>query len=159
MRITPSIAERLARDLLGSNDETRPPPSSPIIGNYVISAPLGVGGMGAVYRARHDQTNHEVALKLIRPELVTAESRRRFEHETRILGRLQHPGIARIFDAGEARTQQGATPYFAMEVVDGSSITDFAEAHTLSTRRRLELFLAVCDAVEHAHQKGVIHRA
>jgi len=158
MKITPSIAERLARDLLGSGNDDSSPTSPFAVGRYRISVPLGVGGMGTVYRARHDQTNHEVALKLIRPELISAESRRRFEHETRILGRLQHPGIARIFDAGEVSTDHGSMPYFAMEVVDGNSITEYVETHNLSTPQRLELFLAICEAVEHAHQKGVIHR-
>lgn len=158
MQINPTIAERLAANLLTDTPERPDGSSGSRIGRYRIAAPIGIGGMGTVYRAHDAQTNREVALKLIRPELLSPESRRRFAHETRVLGRLQHPGIAQIYEAGEADTDHGTLPYFAMELVEGNSIHEFADVAPLSTQARLELFLLVCEAVEHAHQKGVIHR-
>jgi len=83
---------------------------------------------------------------------------RRFEHEAQILGRLQHPGIAQIFEAGIADAGFGPQPFFAMELVDGRPLTDYADENELGTQQRLALFMKVCEAVNHAHQKGVIHR-
>ncbi|MCH8252406.1 MAG: serine/threonine protein kinase [Planctomycetes bacterium] len=130
------------------------------IGRYTIKSLLGAGGMGKVYEAEQDNPRRVVALKLMRRTLGTASLRRRFEFEVEILGRLEHPGIARIYEAGatEPASPDAPQPFFAMELVRGSSIVRFAEAQGLSIRRRLELLTAVCDAVQHAHVHGVIHR-
>jgi eukaryotic-like serine/threonine-protein kinase len=157
----------LAPDAVASR--TRPAPSiaphpdadrSPArrLGAYTIEALLGEGGMGAVYLARQDRPRRTVALKVIRPGLVTERMLRRFELESEILAQLQHPGIAQIYEAGTAPTPDGPQPFFAMELVRGSPLTIFARAEELDLRQKLRLFIKVCDAVQHAHQKGVIHR-
>ena len=128
------------------------------IGAYRILGLLGSGGMGLVYEAIQDNTERRVALKVVRPGLVTETLLRRFEHEARILGWLEHPGIARIYEAGTADSGHGLQPFFAMELVRGVPLTRYAEEHRLDTGARLALLARVCDAVQHAHQKGVIHR-
>lgn len=128
------------------------------IGPYRIVRLLGEGGMGVVYLAEQDRPKRTVALKVIRPGFTTPALMRRFEHEAHILGRLQHPGIAQIFAASTADTGYGAQPYLVMEYIDGLPILAYARSHNLSTQDRLALFIRICDAVEHAHQKGVIHR-
>lgn len=131
------------------------------IGHYRISKVIGRGGMGCVYEAIQDQPHRTVALKVIRPDLLgfgSSELRRRFEREAEALGRLTHPGIAQVYEAGSA-TQEGATiPFVAMELVQGRAITQFAAEQRWDTRQRLGLFAAVCDAVQYAHERGVIHR-
>lgn len=139
------------------------PPDSPgalpeRIGRYRILGLLGAGGMGAVYEAEQDAPCRRVALKVVRPGMATASLLRRLEHEADVLGRLQHPCIAQIFEAGTADTGAGPQPYFAMEYVRGEPLLTFAERHGLDTVGRLELLARLCDGVEHAHQKGVIHR-
>jgi tetratricopeptide (TPR) repeat protein len=124
------------------------------IGRYRILRQLGEGGMGTVFEAEQDSPRRVVALKVIRPGAMSPVALRRFEHEQLILGRLQHPGIAQIYEAGVADGQ----PYFAMELVRGEGLVEHARTRKLSTRARLELMARICDAVEHAHQKGVIHR-
>lgn len=114
--------------------------------------------MGTVYEAEQDHPRRTVALKIVRPGLMSRSLLRRFEHEAHVLGRLRHPGIAQIYDAGTDEAAGAPQPYFAMEFVHGPPLTAFAADRTLDTRRRLELLAKVCDAVEHAHQKGVIHR-
>jgi tetratricopeptide (TPR) repeat protein len=114
--------------------------------------------MGAVYEAEQEQPQRTVALKVIKPGLASPELLRRFAQESQALGRLQHPGIAQIYDAGTADTGYGPQPYFAMEFIRGESLRDYVETHRLNTRRRLELVVKVCDAVHHAHQRGLIHR-
>ena len=128
------------------------------IGSFQIQNKIGAGGMGAVYEAKQDHPRRSVALKLIRPGIAQPGLLRRFEHEAEILGRLQHPGIAQIYEAGTADTGSGPQPFFAMELVDGLPLSDHAARHKLPIRDRLELFIKICAAVEHAHQKGVIHR-
>lgn len=128
------------------------------IGQYRILGLLGRGGMGAVYRAEQQNPQRTVALKVIRPGIESDELLKRFEYESLVLGRLQHPGIAQIFEAGTADTGHGPQPFFAMELVEGQPLTKFADAGALGTRERLALLASVCDAVHHAHQKGVIHR-
>jgi eukaryotic-like serine/threonine-protein kinase len=88
----------------------------------------------------------------------SADTLRRFETETEALGRLQHPGIAQIYDAGTADTHFGRQPYFAMELVHGRRLLTYCDQHSLNLRQRLELFVKVCDAIQHAHQRGLIHR-
>jgi hypothetical protein len=133
-------------------DVEEPVPSR--IGRYRILRLLGEGGMGAVYEAEQDLPRRTVALKLIRAGYASAEMLRRFENEAQALGRLHHPGIAQIYEAGRAGNQ----PYFAMELVHGETLLAYCEHHKLSTRQRLELMAKICDAVQHAHQRGLIHR-
>ena len=129
------------------------------IGSFDIVRLIGSGGMGTVYEARQRDPRRRVALKLMRCGLTGTNPVRRFKLEANILGRLRHPGIAQIYQAGEHETLGGALPYFAMEFVEGArSITDHACHHGLNIRDRLVLFTNVCDAVVHGHQRGVIHR-
>jgi serine/threonine protein kinase len=128
------------------------------IGSYRIVRLLGQGGMGAVYEAEQQQPRRTVALKVIKPGLASPELLRRFEQESQALGRLQHPGIAQIYEAGTADSGSGPQPYFAMEFIRGESLLHHAEAHQLNIRQRLEVMAKVCEAVHHAHQRGIIHR-
>jgi hypothetical protein len=134
----------------------RPVPAA--IGHYRALRLLGEGGMGAVYEAEQDQPRRIVALKVIKPGFATLENLRRFQQESQALGRLQHPGIAQIYEASTADTGFGPQPYFAMELIRGRTLNDYAEAHQLQAREQLALMAKVCDAVAHAHQRGVIHR-
>ncbi len=129
-----------------------------LIGRYKVVRVLGEGGMGSVFLAEQDKPTRLVALKVIRPGVASANLLRRFEHEAQVLGRLQHPGIAQIYEAGTADTGEGAQPYFVMEYVRGRSLLEYAQASQLGARQRLELLAKICDAVQHAHQKGIIHR-
>jgi len=129
-----------------------------IAGRYTLKRVLGEGGMGVVWLAEQDNPRREVALKLIRSNLAGRQLQRRFEFEASVLGRLQHPGIAQIYEAGMFDDGTGGRPFFAMEYVDGLPLHTFVKSSDLSTRERLELFALICDAVHHAHQKGVIHR-
>jgi len=125
-------------------------------GPYHIVRLLGEGGMGAVYLA--DQTHpirRKVALKVIKLGMNTTEVMARFESERQALALMDHANIAKVFDAGS--TEQGR-PYFVMEYVSGIPITEYCDLHRLNNRERLELFIVVCQAVHHAHQKGIIHR-
>jgi len=128
------------------------------IGRYTITRLIGEGGMGAVYEAEQDQPRRTVALKVIKPGLASPELLRRFAQESQALGRLQHPGIAQIYEAGTADAGFGPQPYFAMEFIRGETLRDYAEKHSLNTRQRLEVVSKICDAVHHAHQRGLIHR-
>jgi non-specific serine/threonine protein kinase/serine/threonine-protein kinase len=135
------------------------PPAPPAtIGGYRILRLLGEGGMGTVYEAEQESPRRRVALKVIKPGFTGPELFRRFERESQALGRLQHPGIAQIYEAGTADTGYGPQPYFAMEFIRGESLLAYANAHALTTRQRLELMARVCEAVHHAHQRGIIHR-
>jgi eukaryotic-like serine/threonine-protein kinase len=134
-------------------------PSMPsAIGRYRILRLLGEGGMGAVYEAEQEAPHRTVALKIIRTGYANAEMLRRFETETQALGRLQHPGIAQIYDAGTEETPWGRQPYIAMELVHGETLLAYCDQHKLKVRKRLDLFAKICDAVQHAHQRGLIHR-
>ncbi|GJM22494.1 MAG: hypothetical protein DHS20C15_24090 [Planctomycetota bacterium] len=128
------------------------------LGSFRIKRLLGEGGMGTVYEAVQENPPRPVALKVIRPGLGTPEILRRFTQEARVLARLQHPGIAQIFETGTFETGGEAQPYFAMELVRGRQLVGYADEHGFSHRERLELLARVCDAVHHAHQKDVIHR-
>jgi serine/threonine protein kinase len=126
------------------------------IGPYELQRELGTGGFGAVWLARQlEPIERPVALKLLKAGMDTREVIARFALERRALARMEHPGIARILDAGA--TPLGR-PWFAMEHVDGPPITVHADRAGLSTRERVELFIPLCRAVHHAHQKGVVHR-
>ena len=126
------------------------------IGSYEIHGTLGYGGMGLVYRARQKNPDREVALKVLRPGAVTERKLKRFELETQALGRLRHPGIAQIYEAGSADIGFGPQPYFAMELVEGTSFVEHVEQ--LGIKAKLALLVEICRAVHHAHQRGVIHR-
>lgn len=128
------------------------------MGAYIVESVLGRGGMGVVYKARQDSPQRTVALKVINPGAIGASSLRRFQREAEVLGRLQHPGVAQIYESGQSRTPLGLQPFFAMEFVDGRPLLDYAKEHQLSNRQRLELMSQICDAVQFAHVKGVIHR-
>lgn len=128
------------------------------IGGYHIVREVGRGGMGIIYEARQESPSRRVALKVLRPGLVNREMLKRFQHEAHVLGQLQHPGIAQIFEAGVADTPQGKQPFFVMELIEGEPLDRAATTNQLDTRQRLELMVRVCGAVQHAHQKGIIHR-
>ncbi len=126
------------------------------IGPYRILEVLGEGGMGVVYRAEQEEPiRREVALKLVRWGFDTDQVATRFAAERQVLARMEHPHIARVLDAGQ---DDAGRPYFVMELVRGVPITAYCEQHALSVDGRLALMLAICRAVQHAHQKGVIHR-
>src|SRR5579863_4653200 len=125
-------------------------------GRYQILRPLGEGGMGTVYLAeQRDPIRRRVALKVVKLGMDTGEVLARFANERQALAMMDHPNIARIFDAGA--TPKGR-PYFVMEYIEGAPITQYCDRERMTTGERLALFLAVCRAVQHAHQKGVIHR-
>lgn len=127
-----------------------------LVGHYRIDALLGRGGMGEVYRAEQLQpVRRTVALKLLRRQRLDARNLAYFEVERQMLAQMRHPGIAQVYDAGA--TAEGF-PYFAMEFIDGTPVTRYAEEHSLPLRQRIELFIRICQGVQHAHQKGVIHR-
>jgi tetratricopeptide (TPR) repeat protein len=128
------------------------------IGRYRILGILGEGGMGVVYEAEQDYPRRNVALKVIKSGLSDLKLVRRFEMELLALGRLHHPGIAQIYEAGTAEYGFGPQPYFAMEFICGRPLLEYAESHQLTTRERLDLTARICDAVHHAHQRGIIHR-
>ena len=144
---TNSMSDAVAASLVGQS-----------LGGYTIRRVIGRGSMGIVYLAEQDDPPRTVALKVVNPGLTSARLLRRFEHETQILSRLRHPGIARIYEGGTADTDHGKQPYFAMEFIDGLALMDYAAHHNLNTSQRLGLLGKVCDAVQHAHMNSVIHR-
>ncbi len=125
---------------------------------YFVVREVGRGGMGVIYEAEQESPKRRVALKVLRPGLLSRSLLRRFQHEAHVLGQLQHPGIAQIYEAGWTDLQQGRLPFFAMEFIDGPPIDRFIHTNGMHTHQTLELVARVCDAVQHAHQKGVIHR-
>jgi len=130
--------------------------SPEVIGNYRIIQKLGDGGMGEVYEAEQTAPiRRRVALKVIKWGMDTDQVVARFESERQALALMDHPNIARVFDAGA--TEKGR-PYFVMEYVKGVPITEYCDTHRLNNRQRLELFIQVCEGIQHAHQKGIIHR-
>jgi serine/threonine protein kinase/Tfp pilus assembly protein PilF len=126
------------------------------IGRYEIIEPVGEGGMAVVYKAeQHLPVRRTVALKLVKLGMDTRQFIARFEAERQALALMDHPHVARIYDAGSTDTGR---PYFVMEYVAGHPLLDYCDAHQLDLRQRLALFIVVCEAVEHAHRKGIIHR-
>jgi tetratricopeptide (TPR) repeat protein/tRNA A-37 threonylcarbamoyl transferase component Bud32 len=127
-----------------------------VIGPYKLLEQIGEGGMGLVFVAEQQQpVRRRVALKIIKPGMDSRQVIARFEAERQALAMMDHANIAKVYDGG---TTLEGRPYFVMELVKGTPITDYCDAHRLSTRQRLELFRDVCQAVQHAHQKGIIHR-
>ncbi len=165
----PTLAAEV-RSLLATNDEASgflgSPPGSPFVssvapgdrlGPYRIVEVIGRGGMGVVYRAQRDDENFtkDVAIKLIDPGMRSDEILRRFQAERQILAMLEHPNIARLLDGGSA---PGSGPYLVMEYVSGRPLTRWCDERQLGIEERLRLFLTVCDAVQFAHQRLVVHR-
>lgn len=128
------------------------------IGRYRIIKKIGEGGMGSVFLAEQETPQRRVALKMIRPGMLSPGLRKRFQLEAEVLGKLQHPGIAQIFDAGEIESLGQRLPYFAMEFVEGVEILKYTKTRESSVRDKLELTARIADAVHHAHQKGIVHR-
>ena len=137
-------------------DEFAGPELGSTIGPYTLREQIGEGGMGLVYLAEQMQpVRRKVALKLIKPGMDSRQVVARFEAERQALALMDHPNIAKVYDAG---TTPEGRPYFVMELVKGEPLTHYCDRNQLNLRQRLELFLQVCQAVQHAHQKGVIHR-
>lgn len=126
------------------------------IGPYMILRTIGEGGMGVVYEAQQlHPIRRTVALKIIKPGFDTRSAIARFEAERQVLASMDHPNIARVLDAG---TTLKLEPYFVMELIKGQPITQYCDDRRLSPRERLELFMPVCQAVQHAHKNGIVHR-
>ncbi|NKB89420.1 MAG: protein kinase [Acidobacteria bacterium] len=129
------------------------------VGAYRVLEEIGRGAMGTVYLAEQENPRRTVALKLVRRGRATPELLRRFEHEAQVLGRLHHAGIAQIYEAGATEGDLGERqPFFAMEYIEGDTLSRYASGAQLDVPARLELMAKICDAVAHAHQKGIIHR-
>ncbi|MEQ8767110.1 MAG: protein kinase [Planctomycetota bacterium] len=128
------------------------------IGDFVIIRQIGQGGMGVVYEAEQQSPRRRVAIKLLHPMHATSDRLRRFRQEAELLGRLQHPGIAQIFEAGTYDIGRGPQPFIAMELVDGVDIRTHCQRNGLDTAARIELLAQVADAVQHAHERSIIHR-
>src|SRR5215471_12217673 len=127
-----------------------------VIGPYKLMEKIGEGGFGLVFVAEQvEPVRRKVALKVIKPGMDSRQVIARFEAERQALALMDHPNIARVFDAGA--TDSGR-PYFVMELVRGIPITEYCDQNQLTPRERLELFVSVCQAIQHAHQKGIIHR-
>ena len=127
-----------------------------VIGRYKLLEKIGEGGMAVVYMAEQEQPiRRKVALKIIKLGMDTQQVIARFEAERQALALMDHPHIAKVLDAGATETGR---PYFVMELVQGLSITQYCDQNKLSTKERLTLFMQVCNAIQHAHQKGIIHR-
>ena len=148
---TPPVGEDIVLD--GSRVAEGP---GTIIGRYRLLEKIGEGGMAVVYMAEQaEPIRRKVALKIIKLGMDTRQVIARFEAERQALAMMDHPNVAKVFDAGTTETGR---PYFIMELVRGVSITEYCDRNNLSTKERLDLFICVCNAVQHAHQKGIIHR-
>jgi serine/threonine protein kinase len=155
--LTSDSSSQAAEDDVAKSREGRSQDPNPDrIGRYKILQQIGEGGCGVVYLAEQEEpVRRRVALKVIKLGMDTKQVIARFEAERQALALMDHPNIARVLDAGATETGR---PYFVMELVRGIRITDYCDSQKLSTRRRLELFIQVCQAIQHAHQKGIIHR-
>ena len=126
-----------------------------LAGKYTLVEPIGEGGMGSVWRAKQTEpVKRFVAVKLIKAGMDSRQVIARFEAERQALALMDHPNIAKVFDGGLHEHR----PYFVMELVKGVPITQYCDACKLNPQARLELFVQVCQAIQHAHQKGIIHR-
>ena len=153
---TAGIARVLTPAFLSDLPADAPVEAPETIGAYRILGVLGQGGMGMVYRAQQlHPIVREVAVKLVRRGLDTDRIVARFAAERQALARMDHPGIARVIDAGAS---VDGRPYFVMELVEGQTLSAFCDGRQLSIRSRLDLFIAICAGVQHAHQRGIIHR-
>jgi tRNA A-37 threonylcarbamoyl transferase component Bud32 len=126
------------------------------IGPYKLLEEIGHGGMGEVWLAQQTEpVSRRVAIKLIKSQLTGRMEVARFEAERQALALMDHPNIAKVFDAG---TTEDGLPYYVMEFINGISVTEYCDEHQLSIRDRLQVFIPICRAIQHAHQKGIIHR-
>jgi serine/threonine protein kinase len=151
-----AFMEAPAVALLATVDEPVTERPGTIIGPYKLMEQIGEGGMGLVFVAEQQEpVRRKVALKVIKPGMDTRQVIARFEAERQALALMDHPNIAQVHDGGQTASGR---PYFVMELVKGVPITDYCDQNRLTPRQRLELFLAVCQAVQHAHHKGIIHR-
>ncbi len=144
----------------GADDWSEPPAwmrPGVRVGRYTLVRRLGEGGMGVVFAAEQEAPRRTVALKLMRPGFASAALARRFAREAAVLGRLKHPGIAQVYEAGTETVAGAPVPYLAMELVEGAVLSEWARQGR-SARDRAAAIAQVCDAVAHAHQRGVIHR-
>ncbi|CAN5463337.1 hypothetical protein BH09PLA1_BH09PLA1_31270 [soil metagenome] len=128
------------------------------LAGFKIVRRIGAGGMGAVYEAEQEHPRRKAAIKVLQPGFATRAVMRRFEYESEILAKLQHPGIAHVYAAGTFDLGNGPQPWFAMELIDGEPLHKFVKHEAFLTKRKLELLLLVCDAAQHAHLRGVVHR-
>ena len=155
----PKVERFLEQPAIAANPILAPPIAEQpgtVIGSYKLLEQIGEGGFGVVFLAEQERpVRRRVALKVIKPGMDTREVIARFEAERQALAMMDHPNIAKVHDAGA--TENGR-PYFVMELVQGVPITEYCDQCNLTTNERLELFVAVCQAVQHAHQKGIIHR-
>ena len=134
-------------------------PMPETIAGYAIKGAIGAGGMGSVYLAQQESPKRDVAIKVMNAGAVSRKAMRRFEFEAQTLGKLQHPAIAQIYEAGTYDDGSGARPFFAMEYVAGAKeLNDYVADNDIDPRTRLELFRAACEGVEYGHRRGVIHR-
>jgi serine/threonine protein kinase/WD40 repeat protein len=148
--------ERPASALVATMEEPVTERPGTVIGPYKLLEQIGEGGFGVVFMAeQHQPLRRKVAVKVLKPGMDTRQVVARFEAERQALALMDHPNIAHVLDGGETASGR---PYFVMELVRGIPITDFCDQNHLPVRERLELFLSVCQAVQHAHQKGIIHR-
>jgi serine/threonine protein kinase/WD40 repeat protein len=149
----------LARELGAASEESdlRAPLR---VGKFDIVQEIGHGGMGVVYEAVQREPERRVAIKLVHPSLLSASMLRRFRRETRALASLRHPGIVQLFEVGTESAVEGAgsRPYLVMELVEGKSLRAYVKENQPSVVERLNILALLCDAIHHAHQKGVIHR-
>ncbi|MFN0129785.1 MAG: serine/threonine-protein kinase [Verrucomicrobiales bacterium] len=146
--------EALDRAATGSRGEIEQ--AGTMIGRYKLLEKIGEGGMGVVYMATQEEpVRRQVALKIIKPSMDTSQVVARFEAERQALALMDHPSIAQVLDGG---TTNSGRPYLVMELVQGVPITEFCVRNALSVKERLALFIPVCQAIQSAHQKGIIHR-
>src|SRR3954462_8005519 len=150
------ILDKVPADLIGTADHFFSEHAGSVIGPYKLLQQIGEGGMGVVFMATQAvPIQRTVAIKIIKPGMDTRQVIARFEAERQAVAMMDHPNIAKVLDAGTTETGR---PYFVMELVKGVPITKYCDEKNLSLRARLKLLLQVCEAVQHAHQKGVIHR-
>ena len=152
---TAPLPDQTVKDTGGAKVEPSSEKGGDRIGRYKLLQEIGVGGMGSVWMAEQQQPHRRVALKLVKLGMDTKQVLARFNAEQQALALMDHPNIAKVFEAGS--TDNGR-PYFVMELVRGIPITTYCDREKLSTGERLELFAQVCQAIQHAHQKGIIHR-
>jgi serine/threonine protein kinase len=152
----PAVEIAPPEGLATTEDEPKTEAMGTVIGPYKLLQQLGEGGMGTVFMAEQTEpVQRKVALKIIKPGSDTRQVIARFEQERQALAMMDHPNIAKVLDAG---TTAAGRPYFVMELVKGIRITKYCDQQHLTLQERLELFIPVCQAVQHAHQKGIIHR-
>ncbi len=154
---SPNTQDHFALGVETSDHTSRYEQAGVVIGDkYTLVEPIGQGGMGSVWRARQTEpVKRFVAVKVIKAGMDTRQVLARFDAERQALAMMDHPNIAKVLDAG---TTDGGRPYFVMELVKGLPITDYCDKCKLTPRQRLDLFVPVCQAIQHAHQKGIIHR-